>query len=494
MQYITDESFDHSLIGPKLEFTSANITFYLKPTLYLELTYVGDIYFGIEPEIELKLTKDATSNVSTDCAIEYTPTAKLLAFVGAELDPLDLGTIWKKQISLTVVQFVLTTLEGCITEAELTTIETYIDELDSEVSIRRLLDSSEYSNFYLDYTSVSTDRYGNNYKWGKKGTEWWGNLTTLNISGNAQIYLADSGKLLLKVREDSGDELIGIYVTRIDNVYLAPSNSNDFGMITNVSCVSRSQFLKQDNASYSGIYNYNGKLLEYYCDVNDTYLFNNNETLKASFLSKISLTGDFYALMMDTHFHSGFLFDENYNHLFALSQKRSHENSGNMSVIKAKPSQGWFGDYHCNNGSDSVHVTCYFQSYDARTGNVSAVLDLGNEEYWLYGSMRLDENRVYLTSADDEKVSLSGYLTLYSDGTLLYTGPALSKDDDCTAFVLQGYLDTSELDSVNSEFVDNDDNSDTSSNIIEEIVNGSKLEAGMIYGGLITFLFAFSNN
>ena len=46
------------------------------------------------------------------------------------------------------------------------------------------------------------------------------------------------GKLLLKVRKN-GDELTALYSTQISNWYL-PS----LKMITNVSCLSRSQFVK----------------------------------------------------------------------------------------------------------------------------------------------------------------------------------------------------------------------------------------------------------
>ena len=143
---------------------SANITFYVKPTLYLELTYVGAVYFGLQPEIQLKLEQDTAEN-STDCAIDFIPTAKLLAFIGAELKPLDLYTAWEKELSLNVVQFVLTTLEGCITEAELTTIESYLTELgiDSRRRNTRRLGTDTFSNFYLDYTGVDTTRYSNAY-------------------------------------------------------------------------------------------------------------------------------------------------------------------------------------------------------------------------------------------------------------------------------------------------------------------------------------------
>ena len=41
--YISEHSFEYNKQGPKLQFTSLNITFYLKPTIYLSLNYIGSV-------------------------------------------------------------------------------------------------------------------------------------------------------------------------------------------------------------------------------------------------------------------------------------------------------------------------------------------------------------------------------------------------------------------------------------------------------------------
>ncbi len=111
-----------------------NITFYLKPTIYLALNYIGAVYFGIQPEIEFTFAKDVNfyDTVSSDCAIDYVPTATLLVFIGAELKPLNLYTIWQKEPSLEVAHAVLSSLEGCITHSELTNLETYLGSQTSQ--------------------------------------------------------------------------------------------------------------------------------------------------------------------------------------------------------------------------------------------------------------------------------------------------------------------------------------------------------------------------
>ena len=43
--YIGEHNFEYNKQGPQLEFTSMNITFYLKPTVYLALNYVGAVKF-----------------------------------------------------------------------------------------------------------------------------------------------------------------------------------------------------------------------------------------------------------------------------------------------------------------------------------------------------------------------------------------------------------------------------------------------------------------
>ncbi len=58
MNYIKDSSFNYDREGPEIEFTSANITVYLKPTLYLALEYVANVYFGFKPALTFHFEKE----------------------------------------------------------------------------------------------------------------------------------------------------------------------------------------------------------------------------------------------------------------------------------------------------------------------------------------------------------------------------------------------------------------------------------------------------
>ena len=59
ISYISnDNSFSYSINGPELLYTTADITVYAKPTLYLELDYIGNVYFGIQSEVTFNLVQN----------------------------------------------------------------------------------------------------------------------------------------------------------------------------------------------------------------------------------------------------------------------------------------------------------------------------------------------------------------------------------------------------------------------------------------------------
>ena len=62
----SDSGFTYTINGPELLFTTASVTIYSKPTLYLALDYIGDVYFGIQGEITFTLVQNSGS---TDCVI-----------------------------------------------------------------------------------------------------------------------------------------------------------------------------------------------------------------------------------------------------------------------------------------------------------------------------------------------------------------------------------------------------------------------------------------
>eukprot|EP01084_Bolivina_argentea_P256835 432580_1 len=243
--YIGEHSFTYNKQGPQLQFTSVNITFYIKPTIYLALNYIGSVYFGLQPEIEFTFTKDVNfydDTISSNCAIDYVPTAKLLVFIGAEIKPLNLYTIWQKEPSLEVAHAVLSSLEGCITHSELTNLETYLGD---SISRRRMIESENDLNTscYIDYTNTSVRNRDRYYEWGSQSSQWWGNKTILSnvcmenkqLNNNNYIWpinIPKTGNLLIKVMDKlGGNSMIGIYKTYIE---LFKNNNELFNITTNV--------------------------------------------------------------------------------------------------------------------------------------------------------------------------------------------------------------------------------------------------------------------
>ena len=44
-----------------------SVSFYLRPKIYLVLDYVGDVYFGVEPRLTFKFTKDVYDSDCGQC-------------------------------------------------------------------------------------------------------------------------------------------------------------------------------------------------------------------------------------------------------------------------------------------------------------------------------------------------------------------------------------------------------------------------------------------
>ena len=141
------------------------------------------------------------------------------------MDPLG-DSLWSGSDQLSAYQTTLTSLEGCITQSELATYESYVSGSSSRRR-RRLAevtasDDSDQSwkTFRMNLTDVDTLAYPEAKQvWGSTGNEWWGNLsdTLCDTSQFDDPYgLPNAGSLLLKVDKsnmngDNGTELIGFY-------------------------------------------------------------------------------------------------------------------------------------------------------------------------------------------------------------------------------------------------------------------------------------------
>ena len=119
LNYISDESLDYDIVGPDLDYNSATLEIYIKPTVYLELDYIASVYLGIQPQMNFNLQLNSGKS---DCVIDYTPTAKVSGFVGGKIDPFGFVLI-NASTSVTLTQVTLTSLEGCITQNVLSTYE-----------------------------------------------------------------------------------------------------------------------------------------------------------------------------------------------------------------------------------------------------------------------------------------------------------------------------------------------------------------------------------
>ena len=260
--YISDQDFVYSKTGPQIEFESMNITLYLKPTLYLALEYIGDIFFGLQTSIEFTFSKNVDYDDSADfadCAIDYVPSTKLLSFVGARLQPLGLTDILDKNASIESAHSILYDLQGCITQSTLTKLETYLHPS----SRRRLGDHGNINDTVvdtvtfngkhamLDYTNshlLHMDRY---YGWGSRNSRWYGNMTRLpskcpsgrvlvdGMGYEHPVYIPEEGSLVIRVEDDkNGESLTALLHTNVELF------ADDWGITTNVTCLSRMQLLK----------------------------------------------------------------------------------------------------------------------------------------------------------------------------------------------------------------------------------------------------------
>ena len=65
--------------------------------------------------------------------------------------------VWQvQQVIMMIKNNLFKVHQGCITQAELTTIESYLEDIGIDVETRRLASTSTdtFTNFYLDYTEV----------------------------------------------------------------------------------------------------------------------------------------------------------------------------------------------------------------------------------------------------------------------------------------------------------------------------------------------------
>jgi len=476
--YIGEHSFTHSKDGPQLEFNSMNITLYIKPTLYLALEYVGNVYFGVQAQVEFTFTKDAdydNTGDSTACAIDYVPTAKLLLFVGAKLQPLKLVTVWEKKASVEVAHATLTDLEGCITQSTLTTLETYLGTTSSR---RRLAMSDgngmggdlwsnatwDGTHAFVDYTKAHSVDMHRQFDWGSMNSRWWGNMSSLpsicpenrtlaDEDGNEYaVQMPEVGQLVIKVEgNDDGESLVGVLKTFVEVFY------DDWGITTNVTCLSRMQLQKTTTMSeFKNMDNYEVSLLEWYCDLNLSMIgVEEGSALESAWIDMIALPETMNALVLDASFSAIMLFDDAWCQTFVLTkQHKYHVDLQHLlsaaftsyGVEYSYPSQQWFGSYHCSHSS-VISMSLLFESFFWLNGTGSAWLLGGDEEMLLQGEVDYEDFSARMWN-EDGSLEFVGLVTLMQDGTVLYSGSVNA--EDCTGFVFKGWLDTTPFESMNS--------------------------------------------
>eukprot|EP01083_Nonionella_stella_P256686 879458_1 len=175
--YINEQEFHYKKEGPKLEFKSAKVTLYIIPTIYLKLAHVGNVYFGIQPRLELLFEKN--EELSETCSLTFTPTLSLQPFIGVNIDTL--GLKWNKDIQFDAIQPSISNWGGCIVQAKLTQIQTVENDVTYDETPnnrrRRLIsgfpDLETNAETFIDMSGIIDSEYKTLNGWGSLGTEWW---------------------------------------------------------------------------------------------------------------------------------------------------------------------------------------------------------------------------------------------------------------------------------------------------------------------------------
>eukprot|EP01083_Nonionella_stella_P096873 272369_1 len=534
-EYINEDHLDYDIDGPKIGFETGEMSnfMYIRPLLYMRMTHLVDVYFGIQPTFELYITNHEYQT----CAVHYAPFLNLNQFIGAGLAMMK----WPKELDFGLYQSNIDNLGGCLSKADLVRHSILLSDvlMDDDGDIfydaydefddaygrrrRRLFDEKNHVDpvHYVDFSNVdlfpafSVDGVLSQ----RLSFNWWGNLSTVDNICNHwdsscfehQNKPRQEGSLMISLSEmdnASGAVLIGVYRTKTQvNGHILANTS----MVTNVSCTARHRFdLTQNKFDNDGIRVYDVRLLEWYCDMNISDIGMD----EPSWECMIRLPSQMKAISLDASFGSIVLFDaRSWCYVFVLTTKPIYEL--NASLIDwdtaSYPSALWYGVWDCEEvfNEAALESRLYFISFDYGSGETKAILYLNaNSSFRMHGHMDLMNMEMELVSVYwiEEQVYLNGSYEMYhfvgnldilKDGTVIYAGSIQSSG--CTGFLFQGFLNLTEFE--RSMYVMGGDEalfttSASEAEIGNELMNNSYNTSLMIVaiglGGLATASIVFS--
>jgi len=466
-----------------LDFKSSSISVYGRATLYLVLSLVGDVYIGVQPKYTVALSEDADYGASSGCAVDYTPSATVTVFVGASIDLAQKNPVWSKQANIETFSLPAGS-SGCITHAEISSLESWADSVNSWWRRRRLqtyVVDEQATSFFVNYTNPNI-AYKREHQWGNAGNVWYGNLSTFTQSANTDFdgvcgkdsaVIPDFGRLMVYPQSNDGAVLKAIYKTRNYNVSLQDSNGNV--MLTDLNCVARYEMNRVwSEYNATGI---DGKIAryqvmmvdgDYKCDVNESLIEQHED---ANIKLKTQLPDTLDAVLLDSAFGSILMHDLENCMVFALStntEMNRYELSETDLRLFANasyswPSKTWFGSFHCDEEmAVNESVTLYLNSIDWLNGDINATLRVNvSRTVTAIGKLNFDDLSLVFRFYDEEvfgsqqPLIASGFVQLLQDGDLVYYGVTPSHEQ-CTGFIFQGYLDMQQFDeeaNVNVEAV-----------------------------------------
>eukprot|EP01083_Nonionella_stella_P141157 434359_1 len=471
--YINKHSLDFNKTQPHASLEEGNVTAYMRPSVNIQVKHVGSLFFGLQPTFNFNFSIWDTN--AEKCVVHYTPSAKMNAFIGANLSLVH----WHKHLDFTIHQSNLDNWAGCMDKKQVTRSQIWETTLNM-VSInhtespkaRRVMDDAtpqiQEAVTYLHYSDSNLIPRSSDEA--QINSEYWANLTSIPeiCSDYTEIcrgYITEAivpriGRLMMSVQDGT---LYGMYRTVNE---IAPSNNWPFlnvTMITNVSCIARHRF---DEVVFAQPYNdmalvtqYKVTLLEWYCDSDLSY-FGINETANlrhyAGWECMISLPSAMYSIASDPSFGTIMLFDApNWCHVFALSTKQQYILDTNQSDAQLNWTTIqyplWYGVWDCSNvlNQTQKHSKLYFVSYDERTMQTEVIMQL-DEDATVHLKGQLDFTRMildlyavywYESNAYFADINLTlhfyGFLRILSDGSIIYAGSV--QHDECMGFVFQGY-------------------------------------------------------
>eukprot|EP01083_Nonionella_stella_P120111 359631_1 len=514
--YISEEDVTYTHHGPRMQFKSANIRLYTRASINLGLSFVGDIAFGLQPDFTLRFEKQ---NASSDCALYCTPSVGLAVFIRADMEL----TSWYKTWPMYVTQTDISDWGGCLSHVDVTKLQTKIGVPYNGYDHRRLMEAhvlniSDAAVTYIDFSLSksnqyhTSDRYSQVEGWGREGTYWWSNMSTLDticdeydMTHNHVILRPNDGSLMISV--NGNGTLTALYQTRME---ISPHNRwnwSNVTMYTNASCVARHLLVHNEDASRTNhISTYDVQLLDWYCDIDLEYLGIDKGSDDA-WICMLSLPKQLYAMQLGFEFRDIMLFDRTWCKVFQLTKKREYVMDNDAIDWKRfeSPSKLWYGVVDCYNESGATEM--YFIEYNKtnHTHTVAAVLSIEytNWTSWtLYAEGRVDFKSMRMTlhvlylyerrvSFSKDEFVLIGAFKVLQDGTITFYGSIANSG--CIGFIFQGFLNLTQFD-------DDDDgtvysNSDASVPSVEhrddEKTHSSTLATVVLVMAIVFMVFVF---